>query len=55
MYSDGIYFNDSYKVRYATGDRPTGPFVQADNSPILVSDHSRQVSGPGHNFTFKIK
>ncbi|RCH54699.1 hypothetical protein DJ568_09405 [Mucilaginibacter hurinus] len=54
MYSDGIYFNDSYKVRYAIGDSPTGPFVQASNSPILTSNLAKHVSGPGHHFTIKL-
>ncbi|WP_342648037.1 family 43 glycosylhydrolase [Mucilaginibacter sp. CSA2-8R] len=52
MYSDGVYFNDSYKVRYAIGNTPTGPFEQAVNSPILTSDAVKHVSGPGHHFTF---
>lgn len=48
-YSDGITIEDSYKVRYATSKSPFGPFVEADNSPILEKDPSRQVYGPGHH------
>jgi beta-xylosidase len=48
-----LYYNDTYKVRYAIGNSPTGPFEQAVNSPILVSDPKKHVSGPGHHYTFQ--
>ncbi len=48
-YSDGITIEDSYKVRYATSNSPFGPFVEADNSPILQKDPEKQVYGPGHH------
>ena len=48
-YSDGITIEDSYKVRYAVSDSPFGPFIEADNSPILEKDPSKQVYGPGHH------
>ncbi len=53
MYSDGVFMDDSYKVRYAVSDSPMGPFVEGKNSPILVSDEKSKVHGPGHNFTFE--
>ena len=49
MYSDGKCINDTYKVRYAIGDSPMGPFTQASNSPILQSDPEHGVYGPGHH------
>lgn len=55
MYSDGVYKDDTYKVRYAMSDSPLGPFVEGKNSPILVSDTTRRVHGPGHNFTLRYK
>jgi beta-xylosidase len=48
-YSEGKTIEDSYEVRYAVGDSPYGPFVQADNSPILTKNDSLQVYGPGHH------
>jgi beta-xylosidase len=53
MYSDGLYYDSTYKVRYATSKSPMGPFVQGKNSPILKSTSDGTISGPGHHFTFK--
>lgn len=53
-YSDGKTIDDTYKVRYAVGDSPYGPFVEAENSPILTTDHSKKVFGPGHHAIFSI-
>jgi len=53
MYSDGKTTIDTYQVHYAIGDSPLGPFEEASNSPILVTDHSKNVSSPGHNTVFK--
>ncbi len=52
MYSDGFYYDSTYKVRYAVSDKPTGPFVQGKNSPILTSTPDGRISGPGHHYTF---
>ena len=54
MYSDGIYFNDTYCVHYAVSDKPEGPFVYGKNNPILVSDAATQTYGPGHHSAIKI-
>lgn len=48
-YSDGKTIEDTYKVRYAVGNTPYGPFVEAGNSPILVTDAEKKVYGPGHH------
>lgn len=55
MYSDGKTIDDSYKVRYAIGDSPLGPFEQeGPNSPILITHADRQVYGPGHHAVFRL-
>ncbi|GGB19094.1 hypothetical protein GCM10011380_05810 [Sphingomonas metalli] len=52
-YSDGNTTKDTYKVRYAIGDTPLGPFREAANSPILQTDASRDVISPGHHAVFR--
>ncbi len=54
-YSEGKTIEDSYEVRYATGDSPWGPFTQAANSPILTKDESLEVYGPGHHTIVNLK
>lgn len=54
MYSDGFYYDSSYKVRYAISDKPTGPFLQGKNSPVLTSTLDRKIDGPGHHYTFHV-
>lgn len=54
MYSDGIFMDDSYKVRYAISDSPMGPFEEGKNSPILVTDEKSKTHGPGHHSTIEI-
>ncbi len=52
MYSDGLYYDATYKVRYAVSDSPMGPFIQGKNSPILTATQDGRISGPGHHSTF---
>ncbi len=52
MYSQGITIKDSYRVHYAVGDTPLGPFKEAANSPILVTDKASNVISPGHHAVF---
>lgn len=55
MYSDGKTIDDTYKVRYAVADNPFGPFEsEGANSPILSTDPSREVYGPGHHCVFSL-
>ncbi|MGL5272976.1 MAG: family 43 glycosylhydrolase, partial [Phocaeicola sp.] len=54
MYSDGMTIRDTYKVRYAVGDSPFGPFTEAANSPILVTNKELEVYGPGHHCVTEI-
>ncbi|HEY4248555.1 MAG TPA: family 43 glycosylhydrolase [Lacunisphaera sp.] len=51
-YSQGITIRDTYEVHYAMGDSPLGPFVEASNSPMLVTDKARNVVSPGHHALF---
>jgi beta-xylosidase len=52
-YSDGNTTKDTYKVRYAVGDSPLGPFREAANSPLLATDAARNVVSPGHHALFR--
>lgn len=52
-YSEGVVTQDSYEVRYAISDSPLGPFVQGKNSPILTTDKSVAVRGPGHHWILR--
>lgn len=52
MYSQGKTIEDSYRVHYAVGDAPLGPFTEAPNSPILVTDRANNVVAPGHHAVF---
>lgn len=51
-YSQGNTTKDTYQVHYAVGDCPLGPFTEASNSPILVTDKELNVVGPGHHAIF---
>jgi arabinoxylan arabinofuranohydrolase len=53
MYSSGKTITDTYQIHYAVGDAPTGPFVEPDNSPILVTDKRLNVLSPGHHTVFQ--
>lgn len=52
-YSDGKTITDTYCVHYATGDSPLGPFTEAANSPLLATDHARNIVSPGHHAVFR--
>jgi beta-xylosidase len=51
MYSDGFFYDSTYKVRYAISNKPTGPFTEGKNSPVLKSSPDGKISGPGHHYT----
>jgi len=53
MYSSGKTIEETYQVHCATGDSPLGPFQEAANSPILVTDRSKRVLSPGHHSVFE--
>lgn len=49
-YSSGSCHDDTYRVQYATSvEGPYGPFVYADNNPILSSSADKTIHGPGHH------
>ncbi|MEN8157464.1 MAG: glycoside hydrolase family 43 protein [Bacteroidota bacterium] len=51
MYSSNFFGGAHYAVGYATSDNPLGPFVKAENNPVLEknTDRGGVVSGTGHN------
>ncbi|HVM24838.1 MAG TPA: glycoside hydrolase family 43 protein [Candidatus Limnocylindrales bacterium] len=55
FYSANAYYSATYAVGYATSDAVTGPFVEAEENPILSADFrelnadpSLVAAGPGH-------
>lgn len=55
MYSQGVTIKDTYQVHYAVGDHPLGPFTEAANSPILVTDKAAGIVSPGHHTVFRFE
>lgn len=57
MYSANFFGGENYAVGYAVGDNPLGPFVKAENNPILEKDidSGGEVTGTGHNMLFRSK
>lgn len=51
MYSANFFGGQHYAVGYATSQHPLGPFVKADNNPVLQknTDQGGDVTGTGHN------
>ena len=51
MYSSNFFGGENYAVGYATSDSPLGPFVKADNNPVLEKNTPKGgiVTGVGHN------
>ena len=54
MYSDGVFTNNTYCLKYSVSDSPLGPFRYGRNNPILITDKSKNIYGPGHHYTAKI-
>jgi beta-xylosidase len=52
-YSGNHYADPNYGVGYAVSDSPLGMWVKYENNPILKSDTTVGVSGPGHNSVIK--
>lgn len=48
-YSANYYESTQYSVGYATSKSPLGPFVKAEENPILTSQGLENVSGTGHH------
>lgn len=49
MYSANFYGGPDYAIGYAVANHPLGPFEKYEENPILASDLSLGISGPGHN------
>ena len=51
MYSANYFGGKNYAVGYAVSDNPLGPFVKAQNNPVLEKDVEKGgiVTGTGHN------
>ncbi|UCH14189.1 MAG: family 43 glycosylhydrolase [Bacteroidales bacterium] len=54
MYSSGDCQASSYRVQYAYGDSPVGPFTFGENNPILETSTDGTVDGPGHHSVFQV-
>jgi beta-xylosidase len=48
-YSSGHYLSSKYGVGYAIADSPYGPWIKSENNPLLQTNLSLGISGPGHN------
>ncbi|MBN2766056.1 MAG: glycoside hydrolase family 43 protein [Paludibacteraceae bacterium] len=55
MYSANFYGGENYAVGYATAEHPLGPFVKAENNPVLEKNTQKGgiVTGTGHNSLVK--
>jgi beta-xylosidase len=51
MYSANFFGGENYAIGYATSKHPLGPYVKADNNPILQKNSGQGggVTGTGHN------
>jgi len=52
MYSSNFYASKEYAIGYATSKSPLGPFIKAEENPVL-SYVDQVISGPGHNSVVK--
>ena len=54
MYSANYFGGKNYAVGYATSKNPLGPFIKADNNPVLQKNTGEGgvVTGTGHNMVF---
>lgn len=55
MFSEGKAIDATYKVGYATGPTPFGPFTEGVNSPVLFTSSDSTTYGPGHHTVFREK
>ena len=56
MYSANYFGGKNYAVGYATSKNPLGPFIKADNNPVLQknTDKGGEVTGTGHCMSITI-
>ncbi|WP_210463898.1 family 43 glycosylhydrolase [Rufibacter roseolus] len=55
MFSEGKAIDATYRVGYAVGHTPFGPFKYGENSPILSTSADSTTNGPGHHTVFQEK
>ncbi|WP_207421582.1 family 43 glycosylhydrolase [Desertivirga brevis] len=55
MFSEGKAIDATYRVGYAVGKTPFGPFEKGVNSPILTTSADSTIIGPGHHTVFQEK
>ena len=57
MYSANYFGGANYAVGYATAENPLGPYVKADNNPVLQknSNQGGDVTGTGHNMVLSLE
>lgn len=48
-YSANVYSSSDYSIGYAVADNPIGPWIKAEDNPIMQKDLDKGISGPGHN------
>lgn len=53
MFSSGKAIDATYRVGYAVGNSPFGPFETGMNSPILTTSVDSTTYGPGHHAVFR--
>ncbi|QDP96534.1 family 43 glycosylhydrolase [Microlunatus elymi] len=52
LYSTGEYWNETYRVCWATARRLTGPWTKPSDEPLLVTNDVAK--GPGHGMPIKV-
>ncbi|XZE21750.1 family 43 glycosylhydrolase [Pirellulaceae bacterium SH449] len=52
-YSSGSCHDSTYRVQYATSDRPDGDFTMGKNNPVLSTNGDGTIDGPGHHSLLK--
>jgi beta-xylosidase len=50
MYSNGAWYNETYNVRYATSNSPTGPWTYRG----IILQSNAEDKGPGHHSVLRI-
>ncbi len=48
-YSSGHYASPAYSIGYATAPAPLGPWTKSPSNPLVATDLSIGLSGPGHS------
>ena len=54
MYSSGSCHDQTYRIQYAVGKSPLGPFTFGKNNPILSTSADGSIHGPGHHSILQV-